>query len=418
MAREVSKLTALSVKKQITPGRHSDGGGLYLYVQRNGNRSWIFRWRDRSTSKLRDKGLGPAWDVTLLQAREAAKTCRAIVRAGGDPIQSASAARVALRVDDSKRVTFRDCAIRYIASHKAGWRNEKHAAQWEATLTTYCASLMPLPVDAIDTGLVVSCLEPQWASKTETMTRVRGRIESVLAWATARKYRSGDNPARWRSHLDQLLPKRSRVQKVVHRAALAHADMYEFMRALRARHTTAARTLELQILTACRPGEAAGAQWEEFDLPVKTWTIPAHRMKGGREHRVPLSAGALALLAAMPRITDEPNVFPGVEGRPITTAGGMALLKELRPGMTAHGFRSTFRDWAGDATSHEREVIEGALAHALKDKVEAAYRRGDALERRARLMADWSAFIDAAPATVTSPPKGGEKARKGSGASR
>lgn len=419
MVREVNKLTAQSVKKQTKPGRHSDGGGLYLLVQPNGNRSWVFRWRDRTTSKLRDKGLGPAWDISLQEARDAAKTCRAIVRAGGDPIQNALAARIALKVDDAKRVTFRDCATRYIEAHKAGWRNEKHAAQWDATLTTYCAPLMPLPVDAIDTGLVVSCLEPHWATKTETMTRVRGRIESVLAWATARKYRAGDNPARWRGHLDQLLPKRSKVQKVVHRPALAAADMYDFMRTLRGRSTVAARALELQILTASRPGEAAAAQWDEFDFAANVWTIPAERMKAARDHRVPLSLSTLKLLKVLPRIKGESNVFPGVKGRPITTAAGMALLKDLRPGVTAHGFRSTFRDWAGDSTTHPREVVEAALAHVVKDKVEAAYRRGDALERRARLMVDWSTFIDAAPGTATiTPIRGAKRAPTRSGAGR
>lgn len=398
MARELNKLTALKVKRTIKPGRYGDGGGLYLLVQPNGNRSWVFRWRDRLTGKLRDKGLGPAWDISLEQARDKAKLCREQVRNGGDPIEDARTAITTKRLELAKRMTFAECAEKYIEAHKAGWRNDKHAAQWTSTLKTYAEPINPLPVAAIDTALVLKCLEPYWASKTETMTRVRQRIESVLDWARVRDYRTGENPARWKGHLDALLPQRSKVQKVEHRAALPYTGMGAFMAKLRNRTGLAAKALELQILTATRPGEAAGAQWVEFDLEGAQWIIPGERMKAGKEHRIPLSDAAVTLLRSLiPMVKGKPvtpagNVFPGVKGRPLTTAAGMALLKEMKAEVTAHGFRSTFRDWAGETTKFPREVIEAAMAHRLKDAAEAAYARGDMLERRRHLMADWAAY--------------------------
>lgn len=387
MTRTRNKLTALKVRSLKEPGRYSDGGNLYLYIGTNGARSWVFRYSDRVTGKVRDKGLGPAVDIDLARARERATVCRLQLLDGADPIGVAQERRQTIKADHAKRVTFGQCCEQYIAAHRAGWRNAKHADQWDATLRTYCALLWPLDVGAIDTGLVMRCLEPHWSTKTETMTRVRQRIESVLAWATVRKFRTGDNPAQWRNHLDQLLPKRSKVQKVEHRAALPYADTAPFMAELRQRQGLAARALELQILTATRPGEAVGAQWDEFDVEAAVWTIPGERMKAGKEHRVPLSVPALALLQSLHRIDN--NLFPGVKGRPLTTAAGMQLLKEMQPGITAHGFRSTFRDWAAETTSHPREVIEAAMAHRLKDAAEAAYQRGDLLRRRARLMDDW-----------------------------
>jgi integrase len=257
---------------------------------------------------------------------------------------------------------------------------------------TYCAPIWLLPIDTIDTTLVMRCLDPVWTTKTETASRLRGRMESVLAWATVRGLRTGDNPAAWRNHLDQLLPARNKVQAVEHRAALPYIEAAAFMSELRHRDTLAARVLELQILTATRPGEAAGAQWPEFDLYGAVWTIPADRMKAGKEHRVPLAPAVVKLLQALPRV--DGNVFPGVKGKPITTSAAMKLLKELRPGLTAHGFRSTFRDWAAETTSHPREIIEQAMAHRLKDAAEAAYQRGDLLQRRAVLMADWAKYCD------------------------
>lgn len=389
MATQVNRLTATSVKTK-KPGMHADGGLLYLLVKPDGRRSWIFRYRDRITGKLRDMGLGPAWDVSLAEARERASSLRRTLRDGQDPMAIKHALKTDARTQHEKRMAFGRCAELYIETHRSGWKNPKHAAQWDSTLRTHCASIWKLPVDAIDTVQVMKCLDPIWTTTTETASRVRGRIESVLAWATVRGLRSGDNPAAWRNHLDQLLPARNKVKKVEHRAALPYDDAATFMAELRLRDTLAARALELQILTATRPGEAAGAQWAEFDLQDAVWTIPGDRMKAGKEHRVPLAPAVTKLLKALPQIDN--NLFPGVKGRPITTEAGMKLLKELRPGMTAHGFRSTFRDWAAEQTSHAREIIEHAMAHQLKDAAEAAYQRGDMLRRRAVLMKDWANY--------------------------
>jgi integrase len=393
MAAQINRLTATSVKTKH-PGMHADGGSLYLLVKADGkNRSWIFRYRDRVTGKLRDMGLGPTWDVSLAEARERAATLRRQLRDGQDPLATKHASRDAAKAQHEKRMPFGRCAELYIETHRNGWRNPKHAQQWDSTLRTYCQPVWTLPVDTIDTALVMKCLDPIWTTKTETASRLRGRIESVLAWATVRGLRTGDNPAAWRNHLDQLLPARNKVQAVEHRAALPYAEVAEFMVELRQRDTLAARVLELQILTATRPGEAAGAEWDELDLDGAVWTIPPARMKAGKEHRVPLAPAVLKLLKALPQTS--PSVFPGVRGKPITTEAAMKLLKELRPGLTAHGFRSTFRDWAAETTSHPREVIEAAMAHRLKDAAEAAYQRGDLLQRRAVLMKDWAGYCAA-----------------------
>lgn len=390
MAAQINRLTATSVKNK-PPGMHADGGSLYLLVKADGkNRSWIFRYRDRVTGKLRDMGLGPTWDVSLAEARERAAGYRRQLRDGQDPLAAKHAKRAEAKSLHEKRMPFGRCAELYIETHRNGWRNPKHALQWDSTLRTYCASIWAQPVDAIDTAQVMRCLDPIWTKKTETASRLRGRIESVLAWATVRGLRTGDNPAQWRNHLDQLLPARNKVQAVEHRPALPYAEVAEFMAELRQRDTLAARALELQILTATRPGEAAGAQWDELDLDGAVWTIPPARMKAGKEHRVPLAPAALKLLKALPQISA--SVFPGIRGKPITTDAAMKLLKELRPGLTAHGFRSTFRDWAAETTSHPREVIEAAMAHRLKDAAEAAYQRGDLLVRRAVLMKDWAGY--------------------------
>lgn len=389
MASQINRLTALKVKN-AGPGMHADGGLLYLLVKPTGRRSWIFRYRDRESTKLRDMGLGPAWDVSLTEARECAAKFRRMLRDGQDPMKDKHDRKMVARALHAKSMAFGQCAELYIQTHRSGWKNPKHAAQWDSTLRTYCVPIWKLPVDTVDTALVMKCLDPIWTTKTETASRLRGRIESVLAWSTVRGLRSGDNPAAWRNHLDQLLPARNKVQKVEHRPALPYAEASAFMIELRGRDSLAARVLELQILTAARPGEAAGAQWGEFDLDGAIWTIPAGRMKAGKEHRIPLSPAAVKLLRALPHISA--HVFPGVKNRPITTEAAMKLLKELRPGLTAHGFRSTFRDWAAETTAHPREVIEAAMAHRLKDAAEAAYQRGDLLQRRAVLMKDWANF--------------------------
>ncbi len=377
----------------LAPGRHNDGDGLYLHVRETGTRAWVFRYRDRVTGKLREKGLGALNDVSLAEARKAAKELRRTVQAGTDPIKAKREALEAAKLERANARTFKQCRDAYIAARKAGWRNAKHGQQWVNTLDTHAATLQPLPVQAIDTGLILATLEPIWSEKTETATRVRQRIEAVLDWATARGYRTGENPARWRGHLDKLLPEAAKVRKVVPRAALPYAAMSAFMVKLTTVDTLAAKAMRLQILSGCRPSEACGACWSEIDLPAKVWTIPAERMKAGKEHRVPLSAEIITMIKAMPGAR-EGWLFPGTGRKPgpITIAAPLKLLKGLHTGITVHGFRSTFRDWAADQTAYPRDVAEAALAHTIKDKSEAAYRRTDMLERRARLMQEWATY--------------------------
>ena len=393
----------------LPEGMHNDGDGLYLNVRASGSRSWIYRYRDRVTGKLRDKGLGAFPQVTLSAARAEADKVRAGLRAGNDPIQAKREAVQAAKLERAKEKTFKECRDAFIAAHKAGWRNAKHAQQWTNTLDMHAAGLLPLPVQAIDTALVLGVLEPIWTAKTETATRVRQRIEAVLDWATARGYRKGENPARWRGHLENLLPEAAKVKKVIPRAAVPYPVMGTFWRDLVAVNTLASKALRLQILSAVRPGEATGAHWDEIDLKAKVWTIPGGRMKAGKDHRVPLSAELVAMLEAMPH--RKGWVFPGTGRKPgpLTIAATLKLAHELRPGppdkdgkatkvITAHGFRSTFRDWAADQTGYPRDVAEMALAHTIKDKSEAAYRRSDMLERRARLMQDWATYCGTLPA--------------------
>lgn len=383
----------------LPAGMHNDGDGLYLAVRDSGSRAWVFRYRDRVTGKLRDKGLGPFPSVSLSEARKAVDGLRADLRAGTDPIQAKREAVQAAKLERAKEKTFRDCRDAFIKAHKAGWRNAKHGQQWTNTLDAHAADLLPLPVQAIDTALVLDALGPIWTKKTETATRVRQRIEAVLDWATARGYRSGENPARWRGHLENLLPKPSKVRKVKHHKALPYEEMGAFWKELAAVDTLASRALRLIILANVRAGEATGARWEEIDLKGKVWTIPADRMKAGKDHRVPLSSELVTMLEAMPHRNGW--LFPGESRRnpgPMTIAATSKLVKELRPGLTQHGFRSTFRDWAGDQTAYPREIVETAMAHTIKDKAEAAYRRSDALERRARLMQDWATYCRTEPA--------------------
>jgi integrase len=393
MARERNRLTALRVKSLKEPGRYADGGGLYLYVGRNNARVWVFRYRDRRTSKHRDRGLGPVADVPLEKARERAAACRALLLDGVDPIEASRSHRVTARLEHARRMTFEECASAFIKANQAAWRNEKHREQWTNSLATHAALLMPLPVAEIDTTLVMKALEAIWTTKTETATRVRGRVENILDWAKVRGLRAGENPARWRGHLDKLLPKPTKLKAVEHHPALPYTDMPAFIVDLRKRQGTSARALELQILTAARPGEIVGARWDEFDLDAKLWTIPAPRMKANREHRVPLSEPAVTLLSALPKKGE--FVFAGAKPKTsLSIAAPLELVKELRAGYVPHGFRSTFRDWAADRTSFPRDVAEAALAHTLKDKAEAAYRRSDLFDKRRKLMSEWAKFVE------------------------
>lgn len=411
MAGGLNKLSAVAVQKTKEPGYYGDGGGLWLQISKLGGKSWVFRFT--MNGKPREMGLGPVHTVTLAEARSKALECRKAVAEGRDPIEERKASEARAKLEAAKSKTFEECANAYIDANRAGWKNEKHVQQWQNTLATYAfPKIGQLSVAAIDTGLVLSVLQQEtgkdkaqlWHAKTETASRLRGRIESILDWASFRGFREGENPARWKGHLEHELPARSKVQKVEHHAALPYVEVGAFMTDLRQREGISARALEFAILTAARSGEVRGAVWDEIDLKAKLWTIPAERMKAEKEHRVPLSDVAVKLLEALPRVKREVHVgkqtdddldyiFPAPRTGKLSDMALTAVLRRMeREGLTQHGFRSTFREWAGEQTAHPREVIEHALAHRLKDKAEAAYQRGSLMPKRARLMADWAHY--------------------------
>lgn len=339
-------------------------------------------------------GLGPFPEVTLAKARERAREARELVRSGVDPIQRQREAASALRAAAAAALTFDDCAASYIKAHEAGWRNVKHAQQWRNTLKTYATPVFgPLLVRDVALPHVLAALEPIWTTKNETASRLRSRIELVLDWATARGLRDGLNPARWRGHLDKLLAKPSKVKKAEHHAALPVGNVGEFMAQLRNVEGMGARALEFAILTAARSGEVRGAKWGEIDLRAKVWTIPAERMKASKEHRVPLSAQAVALLKGLPRVDAAELVFPSPKGGALSDMTLTAVTRRMKVDAVPHGFRSTFRDWVAERTNYPREVAEMALAHTIGDKVEAAYRRGDLFEKRRHLMNEWAEYL-------------------------
>jgi integrase len=391
MSRLHGRLTALAVKHAAMRGIYSDGGGLCLQVARGGSKSWILRYRQ--DGRRRHLGLGGLADVSLAEARERAAAARLMLQKGEDPVEARRGQRIAAVLAAAKAMSFAQCAAAYVEAHAAGW-SPKNTRQWRASLTIHAFPVLgALPVQSIDTALVMKTIEPIWRSHTETASRVRARIETVLDWATVRGHRTGDNPARWSGHLEQLLPAPAKVSVVEHHAALPYVELPAFMAELRTRPDLAARALEFAILTAARTSEVLHADWSEVDLKARTWTVPAHRMKAKREHRVALSDASAALLGALqgPR---EGLVFPGRKaGRPLAK---MALQKALhaagRSDVTVHGMRSAFVDWAHERTNFPSEAIEMALAHAVGNKVEAAYRRTDMLDRRVRLMEQWAEF--------------------------
>lgn len=394
MPKRAKELSALEVGRLTATGLHAVGGVPGLYLQINGAaKSWILRVT--VGSKRRDMGLGGYPAVTLAQAREKARTARDSIDAGTDPIFARQQAKSALRAAQASAISFEEAARRFIDAKADEWKNGKHRAQWENTLATYAFPIMgKLHVQDVKQSHVLSVLEPIWKEKTETASRLRGRIESVLDWATARHYRQGENPARWRGHLDHILAKPAKIAKVEHHAALPIDDLPAFMADLRKREGSAARALELLILTAARSGEVRGASWGEFDLDAATWTIPADRMKAGKEHRIPLSDPAVELLKALPRIEGTELIFPGSKGKPLSDMTLTALMRRMKVDAVPHGFRSTFRDWVSERTSHPHELAEMALAHAIGNKVEAAYRRGDMIEKRRQMMSAWAKFCE------------------------
>ena len=379
----------------------ADGDRLYLQVSPSGTKSWIFRYTLRG--RTRDMGLGPYPTFSLAEARQRAHTQRQVLADGTDPIEARDAQRTAQTLAQVKTLGFAECARQYIAAHRKGWSNAKHAEQWESTLATYAdRTIGALPAKAVDTAAMLRILEPIWNVKPETASRVRGRIERILDWAKVRGYRTGDNPAKWRGHLDHLLAKLNRKAIAEHHAALPYRLIPEFMERLRAEPGVAARGLEFLILTAARTGEVRGARSEELDAVQALWTVPAERMKAKREHRVPLSSRALEIAASQPAAA---YLFRGrYDEDPLSNNTFLKLLGRIGyGGITAHGFRSSFRDWAAETTSFPHEVCEMALAHVIGNKAEAAYRRGDLFEKRRKLMAAWALYCEcpARAATVT-----------------
>lgn len=377
-------------------GMYPDGAGLYLQVGPNGNKSWIFRFT--LNGRPREMGLGPLHVVNLAAARAKADECRRLKLEGIDPIEARRASRAQAKLEAAKSITFKQCAKAYIDGHRSGWRNAKHADQWTNTLKSYADPVFgSLAVSAIDTKLVLKAIEPIWMTKTETASRLRGRIEAILAWAAVHEYRSGENPARWRGHIDKLLPEPSRVRRIKHHSALPYDEMAEFITHMRAQEGVGGRALEFLILTAARTGEVLHARWDEIDLANRLWKIPGERMKNRKPHRVPLSQPAIAILECLDTREAGKIVFqkPGLD-KPFSDNALLAVLRRMnRSDLTAHGFRSTFRDWAADCTDYPEAVVEMALAHTVSDKVLAAYRRTDLFARRKHLMDDWAQFCKA-----------------------
>ena len=393
MPRKARELSPLEVRRLSRPGRWSVGGvdGLALQVTSAGARSWVLRLA--VAGKQREMGLGSFPSVPLAEARENARRHRAQVEKGVDPISLRRAAVSAASVERLSQQTFASVAAQYIAQHDKSWKNEKHAAQWASTLRTYAEPVIgSLLVRDVSTAHVIRVLEPIWATKTETATRVRSRMELVLDFAAARGLREGPNPARWRGNLDAALPRASKVSTVQHHAAVAVDQIGAFMTRLSLQRGVGARALEFAVLTAARSGEVRGAVWAEIDMTRAMWIVPANRMKSGREHRVPLSKPAIKLLRAAGPAEAADLIFPGLHG-PLSDMSLTAVLRRMAVDATVHGFRSTFRDWVSERTTHSSEVAKMALAHAVGDKVEAAYRRGDLFEKRVALMSEWAAFL-------------------------
>ena len=380
--RTLNRLSAKEAERLKTPGRHSDGGGLYLSIDNDGRRRWVFMYVRRS--RRVELGLGAGRDLSLAVARTEATTLRAALANGEDP--------KVVRAKNDHVPTFGECADAYVEAMQPSWRNDKHAAQWSMTLKTYAKPIRKQRVDEISTQDILDILQPLWKRVPETAMRLRGRIENVLDAAKAKGQRSGENPARWRGHLDQLLPKRQRLTRG-HHVALPYDEVPTFMEELRSRPAVAARALEFAILTACRTSEVLGATWDEIDVEKKFWTIPASRMKAAREHRVPLSLRCLETVEAMRKKGTHGFVFPGPKLKePLSTMAMAMLLRRMKAEITVHGFRSSFRDWASETTGFPHEVCEMALAHTIVNKAEAAYRRGDLFEKRRKLMEAWAGY--------------------------
>jgi integrase len=388
--RQANRLTPLAVKN--AKKTMCDGYGLWLQVSpKFGTKAWLLRYM--LDGKADSMGLGPVDITPLAMARARAQKARELLHEGINPRLARNAERAERKLEAARAVSFKQAAEAYVESHRSGWRNKRHGAQWTTTLGMYVYPVIgDLPVAAVDVALVLKILRPIWNERNETARRIRGRVESVLDYAKASGYRTGENPAAWRGNLDQLLPAPSKVQRVEHHAAMAYRDVPAFMAKLRAQDGAMARCLEFAILCASRAGEVVGARWNEIDFDQKVWVVPAGRMKGHKEHRIPLGDRALEILNALPRNGEE-LVFPGAAVNLV-----LAALRKIEATATVHGFRSSFRDWAAEATTYPAEIAEMALAHSVGSAVERAYRRTDLMERRRRLMSDWAAYCERAPA--------------------
>jgi integrase len=406
MARPIHKLTALTIERTRREGRYADGGGLYLQVDGN-SKSWLFRYKRRGHTRY--MGFGSVDLVSVEKARDLALEYRKLLQAGTDPVAARDTAKAKQQLEAAKTLSFDACVTAYLKAHKSGWRNPKHRQQWQNTLATYASPIFgQLSVRDIDTGLVMQAIEPIWTTKPETANRLRGRIESILDWARVRGYRNGENPARWKGHLDHLLPARDKVRRVKHHTALPYTELPSFMVTLREQQGVAARALEFLILTGVRTGDVIGndrddappMRWQHVDLKTQIWTIP--NTKTNTEHRVPLSKAAIALLGSMKVVHQDGDiVFPGIRmGKPLSNGSMLRVLdRKSCAQLTVHGFRATFKTWASENTNFPREIVEAALAHAISDKLEAAYRRGDFFEKRKRLMNAWADFCNKAALT-------------------
>ncbi len=401
MARQINKLSDRQVKAEKRPGRHADGNGLYLQVSQSASKSWLFRFMQ--DGKSREMGLGSINSVSLAEARALAIECKRLLRDGIDPIKKRRERLAQTKAEQKDIFTFKRCAAEYLKAHSAGWKSDRHAEIWASSVKRYADPIIgEMPIHLVDRGHIMRILDPIWRTKTETAKKLRGRLESILDWATVQDYRKGENPARWKGHLDKLLPKPSEVSKVKHFPALPYQQIYSFMEELRQREAPSALALRLIILTACRSGEIRGAVWPEVDLDAATWTIPADRMKAGKEHVIPLCPEAVSILQSLPRMANSDYLFSSAKsGKPLSDVVFKKLMERMeRTGITTHGFRSTFRDWAAEQTSFPREVIENALAHQLKDKAEAAYFRSNLLDKRRELMNQWGEYARRSPGGV------------------
>ncbi|MFZ7127721.1 MAG: tyrosine-type recombinase/integrase [Desulfobacterales bacterium] len=410
MPKVAKEMTAIEIKRLTTPGRHAVGviPGLLLVVKDTGAKSWLLR--TTIGDRRRNIGLGGYPEISLAAARDRARELKDLIRQGVDPVEQRKARRRALARSQKAAITFEEAARHCHKKKSTEFRSEKHAKDWFSSVERYAIPVIGrLPVNEVDLPHILSVLQPIWTTRTETATRLRQRLENILAWATVSGYRRGDNPARWKGHLDAILPKPSKVRTKNHFSALPWREVGAFMRRLRKRKGMAARALEWIILTACRSGEVRFATWEEIDLEERIWTIPATRMKAGREHRVPLTDDAMRLLESLPRLHGSPYVFPAARGGPLSDMTISAVCRRMKVEAVPHGFRSTFRDWCAESTNFPREVAEMALAHTIESAVEAAYRRGDLFLKRRKLMEAWAGFVNTVPAeaaTVTPIRKG------------